>query len=419
MKNLIKSEFTRNVLKHFSGSAISNLIGLIALPFLARLYSPDEFGIFQLLLSTILTFSVVSSLKLELAIVIPKEKIISDNLFKLALVTLFFTTALFSVTLYFFGEFVLSAISAEKLTPYVLYISLGIFVSGFFQLVQYIPIREKEYAFLSKSKIIQASFTQTSSLTAGLLGSNFLGLFLSMMAGVLLNVFIILRKNTYLLKGFSKKRLLSVLRSYKKFPIVNSPMTFLNTISNELPVFMFTFYFGPEVVGFYMVANRLIRRPISMLGQSLSQVYFQSASEAYHKSSKELMRLYKKTIKRMAIIVSLPLLVVLVLGPEIVELVLGSTWKESGFYMQILSFWIFFQLINGTVGTTFLIIDKQEIGFYLIIISLITRFLAMFLFRETVTGMLIALSLSAGLFYFSYMFVMYYYLKKSIKKSLK
>ena len=199
MRNLIKSEFTKNVLKHFSGSAISNLIGLIALPFLTRLYSPDEFGIFQLLLSTILTFSVISSLKLELAIVIPKDRVISENVFKLALITLLFTTSIFSLGLYFFGELILSALSAEKLTPYILYISLGIFVSGFFQLVQYIPIRAKEYVFLSKSKIVQASFTQSSSLTAGFFGSNFLGLFLSMMAGILLNTFIILRKHTHLL----------------------------------------------------------------------------------------------------------------------------------------------------------------------------------------------------------------------------
>ncbi|MDZ7764222.1 MAG: hypothetical protein U5K00_07305 [Melioribacteraceae bacterium] len=52
--------------------------------------------------------------------------------------------------------------------------------------------------------------------------------------------------------------------------------------------------------------------------------------------------------------------------------------------MQILSFWLFFQLVNYTVGTTFLIIDKQEIGFYLIIISLIVRFLSMYIFVETV-----------------------------------
>jgi O-antigen/teichoic acid export membrane protein len=98
---------------------------------------------------------------------------------------------------------------------------------------------------------------------------------------------------------------------------------------------------------------------------------------------------------------------------------LGDKWRESGFYMQILTFWFFFQLINSTVGTTFLIIDKQEIGFYLISISLVVRFLAMYAFKESVIGMITALSVSAGLFYFIYMLVMYYLVKKSINETEK
>lgn len=419
MKGLIKTEFAKNVLKHFSGTAISNLITIIALPILTRFYSPDDFGLFQLLLSTILTFSVISSLKLELAVVIPKDKVVSDNVFKLALIVLFLTTAIFSVALFFFGKAVLTLMNAEKLTPYIGFLSLGIFANGLLQLFQYIPIRAKEYIFLSKAKIAQASFTQASAITAGLLGANFLGLFISMVAGILLNVLIIFKDNTYLIKGFSKKRLIAILRRYKKFPFINTPMTFLNTLSNELPVFMFTYYFGPEIVGFYMAANRLAKRPITIFGQSLSQVYFQSASEAYHKGSKELLKIYKKTVFRMAVLIAVPLLVIIFFGPDLVTLILGEKWSESGFYMQILTFWFFFQLLNSTVGTTFLIIDKQEIGFYLISISLVVRFLAMYAFKESVIGMITALSVSAGLFYFIYMLVMYYLVKKSINETGK
>lgn len=415
MKKLITSDFTKNVLKHFSGTAISNLITFISLPILTRLYSPDDFGLFQLLFSTVLTFSVVSSLKLELAIVIPKHEVISKNVIKLALVVLLITTTIFSLVLFFMGDVVLSLLNASQLTPYLFYISLGIFVNGLFQLIQYIPIRAKEYSFLAKTKIMQSGFSQTSSLIAGLLGANFLGLFLSATAGSMLNIILIARQNVDFFKSFSLKRMCVVLKRYKKFPIVNTPMTFLNTLANELPVFMFTFYFGPEVVGFYMAANRLIKKPISMFGQSLSQVYFQSASEAYNRGGKYLLKLFRKTVFRMSIIVGIPLTIIVFFGPDIVALVLGEEWRESGFYMQILSFWFFFQLTNYTVGTTFLIIDKQEISLYLIVGSLIVRFLAMYLFRETVTGMIIALSLSAGSFYLIYMIVMYRLLKKSLR----
>jgi O-antigen/teichoic acid export membrane protein len=419
MKKLFKTEFARNVLKHFSGSAISNLITILALPVLTRLYTPDDFGLFQLMISTALTLSVISSLKLELAVLLPKHQVISDNVFKLALLTLLFTTALFGLLLIIFSEFLLDLLNAQKLMPYVIYIILGIFINGLFQLVQYIPIRSKDYIYLSKSKIAQAGFAQTSSLTAGFLGANFLGLYLSMLAGIFLNVLLLIRNKMHLFKGYSKKRLLAVLRRYKKFPLINTPMTFLNTLANELPVFMFTLFFGPEIVGFYMAANRLVKRPITMISQSLSQVYFQAASEAFHKGGSELLKLYKKTVSKMTMMIALPLLVVLLFAPEIVSMILGDEWRESGVYMQILTFWIFLQTINYTVSTTFLIIDKQEVGFYLIIASLIVRFLAMYVFKETVIGMMIALSISAGLFYLVYLLVMYFFLKKSIAEKAK
>jgi O-antigen/teichoic acid export membrane protein len=353
---------------------------------------------------------------LELAVVIPKYRVVSNEVFRLSLLTLLFTTAVFSLILFFFGKSVLILLNASKLTPYVVFISLGIFINGLFQLVQYIPIRSKEYIFLSKSKIIQAGFTQTASLSAGILGANFLGLFISTLAGILLNVIILLKNSSFLLKGYSKKRMLVVLRKYKKFPLINTPMTFLNTFSNELPVFMFSFFFSAEVVGFYMAANRLAKRPITMIGQSLSQVYFQSASEAYHKGNNELLKLYRKTISRMAILLVLPIIIIVLFGPELVALILGEEWRESGIYMQILTFWFFFQLLNLTVGTTFIIIDKQEIAFLLIVIGLITRCLAMYIFKETVIEMMFAFSVSAGLFYLVYLLVMYYLVKQGHNK---
>ena len=412
MKQVLKSEFAKNVLKHFTGTAGSNLITIAVLPILTRLYSASDFGMFQLLVSTVVLFSTISTLKLELAVVLPKYEVISNAVFKLAIVVLIATTAVFSLFLILFGNFILSALNAETLAPYIFYISLGIFTNGFMQLVQYLPIRAKDYSFLAKSKIIQSGFSQSAALGAGILGANFLGLFLSMVAGFILNVILILNKNRTSLRSFSNKRLLTVFKRYKKFPIVNTPMTFFNTLSKELPVFMFTIYFGAEVVGLYMAAKGLINRPINMIGKSISQVYLQTASDAYHRGGGELIKLYKKTVLRMALIVSIPLIIIIIAAPDIVAFILGDAWRESGYYMQILSFWIFFQFITSPVGTTFSIINKQEIGLVLIAISLAIRFIAMTIFSQNVTSMMTALSVSAGLFYLVYLLVMYFLLKR-------
>ncbi|MDZ7764223.1 MAG: hypothetical protein U5K00_07310 [Melioribacteraceae bacterium] len=167
MKDLIKSDFTKNVIKHFSGTAGANLITIISLPILTRIYSPIDFGLFQLMLSTVLTFSVISSLKLELAVVIPKYNVVSNTALNLPNRFINYNNDLY-FTFLFTGRIDSFLLNAEKLSPYVLYISFGIFANGLFQLVQYVPIRKKEYSFLARTKIIQSGLSQSSSLTAGL-----------------------------------------------------------------------------------------------------------------------------------------------------------------------------------------------------------------------------------------------------------
>ncbi len=58
------SEFTKNVVKLFTGSAVANLVTIISLPILTRIYTKEEFGLFQLFTSTVLTSLPFSPLRI-------------------------------------------------------------------------------------------------------------------------------------------------------------------------------------------------------------------------------------------------------------------------------------------------------------------------------------------------------------------
>jgi O-antigen/teichoic acid export membrane protein len=57
-----------------TGTAIAQGITVIAVPFLSRLYSPENFGVLSIFVGIGSTLSVWAALRYELAIVIPEKQ---------------------------------------------------------------------------------------------------------------------------------------------------------------------------------------------------------------------------------------------------------------------------------------------------------------------------------------------------------
>ena len=86
--------------------------------------------------------------------------------------------------------------------------------------------------------------------------------------------------------------------------------------------------------------------------------------------------------------------------------------------MQIMSFYVYFQFLYSPLSRTFIILNRQEIGFYLSIGAMGIRLLSMYLFRDNIIEMLIALSVSASGLYIFYNFMVYYYIRLERAKKI-
>ena len=127
------------------------------------------------------------------------------------------------------------------------------------------------------------------------------------------------------------------------------------------------------------------------------------------------MPLYIKTTERLVVLGLLPFIGIIVLSPSIIEIIFGKEWTDSGLIMQIMAIGIFFKFITSPVGTTFTVINKQEIAFYLTLFSLFLRFGVMFYFHESLTSLLWAITLSTTIYYVIYHFFIYRLLSKISK----
>ena len=413
--HILKSEFNKNVAKLVTGTASANVITVLFLPILTRLYSVDDFGQFQLLLSVALIITVISTLKYEMTIPLPKNKSDSDALFLVAFLFLLTISSGLFITLHYFGIPILNLFDAGHLSVYRWWISFAVLFGGGFELMNYVYMRNKSFGLMAKYRILQVAIIQGVSLAFGLISPDFSGLLYAYLAGNGIVAIVMYIKSNVSMKDVNIRHASFQAFKFKKFPMINAPMALVNTFSMQLPVFMLSAYFSPEIVGYYMMANKMITMPMNLISRSVGRVYYQSASSAIHKGKNGILRIFNQTVRRVVKVGIIPALVILIFSPTLVTIILGAQWSQTGVFMQIMIPWLFFQFINLPISTTFSLVRRQEIGFLLIVISVLVKYAAMEYWHMTPTIQLWALTIVSSLFYITYTFTSYSILKR-VKK---
>ena len=69
-----KDSFFKSVGVILSGTVFAQAVTLFVAPFITRLYSPSEFGLFAVYISVMAIIVVLGSLRYEMAILLTKEK---------------------------------------------------------------------------------------------------------------------------------------------------------------------------------------------------------------------------------------------------------------------------------------------------------------------------------------------------------
>lgn len=407
-----KSEFSQNILKLASSSTVAIFIAFLTIPIITRLYEPSVFGEFQLLLSVLTLFSVISTFKYEMAIALSKSDKEANYVFTLNLILLILTTIVFLIIFYYFSSWILTLLNAKVLEPYVFLLVIGIFLSGLVQIAREILVRNKKFNVIAKNRVAEVGSSQGIAISIGLVSPNFIGLFISQIAGYIISIFLALRYNNLKVK-ISLKRLKLVFIKYIDFLKYNTPSVFLNTLSIQLPIFFIAKYFGTEYVGYYMLAIKLIDVPVGVIGGAISQVYYKEAIDRYKVNIYELLSLYKSTLKKLFIIILIPSIVLAFFADKLIIFMLGSNWETTGYIITILIIWKFFQFLISPISTTLTVINMQKVSFYAkLYLSFGLKLGALLVFNDTFEEMIWAISISSAIYYFIFNLLTYYYIRR-------
>jgi len=227
LRNILKSDINKNILRVFSGSALAQLIAFIAIPVVTRLYTKEDLGYYQLFLSVITTLSVISALRYELTIVLPKNKTEGDQLTVIAFLVVTFYTLFLSLLLQFFGDEFFDYLNAGIIKEYVFYVLLGVYMMGIWQVLQFLLIRQKLFTLLAKNRVIQVLITQAIILGVGYYNPKPMVLFLSQIISLLIIVVFTFIKIGVSWKLISFNDMKDLFKKYIKFPLINTPILLL------------------------------------------------------------------------------------------------------------------------------------------------------------------------------------------------
>lgn len=375
-KLLPKNQFSRSVSLLMGSTVIVQLVQLMAMPILTRLYTPAAFGIYASFLSSIALISVISCLSYEHAIPIPKNEKEAIGLVRLSFVLLGIVVLILTLLMLFLGDYFLVKLDLHNLIAYKYILIIAVFLTGAFQIFNNFAIREREFKKISTVNIYKG----LALIVIQFLASSFhaLGLISGSVVGFFVGIFNLKRIYNGRVNSKSKANprtllliMIAVLKKYYKFPFYNMPNTLLNSIGRELPVILLTIFFSPAIAGFFFLAKRITQQPVSLVGGAIANVVKGTAPLVHRDGSLALF--YIEINKQLLRIFFAPLAILAAIFPPLFVFIFGEEWYDAGLIATILIPWVMMIALVNPISTIPQVLAKQEVALYFEILLLILR----------------------------------------------
>ena len=357
------------------GTAMGQLIAILSLPVLTRIYEPETFSILAVYTSTLSLITVIACMRLEIAIPLPKSERMAAALCVLAIISVFVFTLLSSLVVIFLPN-LFNKLTDNKISQFLWLIPMGVFAVGMYNALQYWSTRNKKFGLISKTRVTQSLSGTSIKLGAGyLIGGWTAGLIfgqlMSQGAGFISLGSSLIKNDWNVFKKLKPIYFKIALKRYKNFPKYSTWEAFANTGGIQIPIILIAYYAAGTEAGYLMIAMQLLSAPMSLIGSSVAQVYLAEGAERYHKG--ELKTFTRKTVLNLAKIAVLPLVFAAIVSPFLMPYLLGDGWQRTGILISWMAPWFFMQFITSPVSMSLHITGNQKIAFLLQLIGFLFR----------------------------------------------
>lgn len=318
-----------------AGSVSAQLIVVLAAPALARIFTPVQFAALALLTSTFQIVSRFSSVKFETAIATGRNRPEMAALAFTATVALLLVTSLCVLGSLLLRSLIGRKIGEEAALVFCIVLPLAVLIDGLIQIAVTWLVRWREFPAVSSNEVIRngsSVLTQGGLGLAGFLGT---GLLVGHVVGSALALLVLSRRRSVQelvrrMRGVSGRRMGTVARRFRDFPLYQTPKAILNAANRNMPVILIAAYYSAASTGFFFFALRLTALPAQLISQSLGRVLLQRFANHWLKHRQPLTGPLLK-FTALFLVPGLPLVAVMYFyGEDLFAFFLGERWRVAG-----------------------------------------------------------------------------------------
>jgi len=394
-------KYWRDVALQALGNSGAQLVGLLGIPILARVYSPEAFAMQNIFLQAVMFLAGIMTWRYEYFFqmlgVDAHVKYLFNWIVKIGLISCLILTAL----IYLGGVYIERALGVENLSFYLLFAPVSACFVSFALALQHCTQRDGDFKKSAMSEVTGKALYVGSGIVFSSFGT--LGLILTSLSSAVGKIFAL---KAYLIKLLSLKAALISKEDSPRIRFAKSANSMVVshlflTVSGSLPILFISYQYGVEKLGQFTMVMATIFLPSGLIGVAIGQVFYQRAAQFYQ-ASRDIRPLWRDTIIRL-IVCGAPIYIFVAFSSKyIYPFVLGRQWVEAGQYAEILSAAAFFSFISSPLDRLSLVLRVNSylptLHFCRVVATLVA-IAASYFFELSFVNYLIFLSLQMAALY--------------------
>jgi O-antigen/teichoic acid export membrane protein len=178
------------------------------------------------------------------------------------------------------------------------------------------------------------------------------GLFNAMFAG-----------RTQLLKSITWSGMKAQAKRYRQFPLVASWAALIDAIGgSQLLYLLIGATYSARIAGFIFLAERVVSRPLAIIGTSILQVFVGEAGRTVQSDPAHLKKRFYQVVTRQAALAAVWILMANLIAWLLFPTLFGEEWRDAVPYLQAISLAYLAQATVLPVFHTLQILEKQSMA---------------------------------------------------------
>ncbi|ANQ20384.1 hypothetical protein BA893_01330 [Vibrio natriegens] len=316
--------------KQLSFGLVAQIITFAITPIITRIYSPEEFGIFNNVVLWAGFLLPIIALSLPVAIVLQKNSNMVIRASRACLVISLITSTIMLLIVAFLSLFI-----ELKVSTYLIYATLLAIILNGNDIFAYTLIRCEKLKIRGLILLLQAIITGLLKVILGFSIPTYSTLIIATILGYVCCFLIFYKDTAEVTRKFKLKDSMFFINKHKEIVMFRMPQNLITAANQLIPVFLITYYFGAVFAGFYALSRTVIVMPFNVLGRAVQDVLYPRYSALISKNQSIIEEITKVIIFSL-LISMLPTIIFWGYGSDIFKLLFGVEWATSG----LLAFWI-------------------------------------------------------------------------------